>query len=230
MVTLGVLSCLFGTMLALGQSKIKKLLIYSSIAQTGFLISAISINNLDSFSSAFIFLIIYLFTSIFLWNNIVLLYACDITTILSVQKLFDKSIFHFYHFVELFSRNSTAGFFLVLGIFSISGIPFFFGFFNKYSVLSSLIDWNEYFIAFLFIIISTVSVYYYIKTLKVSFFEPKILITTKEKQHSVSITNRPFVTVIYLLNGFLSQLFIFGLLFPEDIYLIAKFLVAESSW
>jgi NADH:ubiquinone oxidoreductase subunit 2 (subunit N) len=60
----GVLSAFVGTFFALSQKRLKKLIIYSSIAQTGFIIAGLSLGTVSSYSAVFFFLIIYLITSI----------------------------------------------------------------------------------------------------------------------------------------------------------------------
>lgn len=64
LLSLGVFSTLLGTFYALSQKRLKKLIIYSSIAQIGFLVSGVAINSLGGNTSVLFFLIIYLITSI----------------------------------------------------------------------------------------------------------------------------------------------------------------------
>jgi len=68
-----ILSVLLGTFFALKQKRIKKLIIFSSIAQVGFLISPFCINTLDGYFSLYFFLIIYIITSILTWGNVVIM-------------------------------------------------------------------------------------------------------------------------------------------------------------
>jgi NADH:ubiquinone oxidoreductase subunit 2 (subunit N) len=60
----GIFSALLGTFFALSQKRLKRLIIYSSIAQIGFVVSGLSLNSLDGFTSVFFFLIIYLMTAL----------------------------------------------------------------------------------------------------------------------------------------------------------------------
>lgn len=59
----GLVSVLMGTFFALSQTRVKRFVLYSSIAQTGFVIIALGISNHDSFFSMYFFLLIYLITS-----------------------------------------------------------------------------------------------------------------------------------------------------------------------
>jgi NADH-quinone oxidoreductase subunit N len=71
----GVLSVFVGTFFALKQKRVKRLVIYSSIAQIGFLVAALCSNSLDGFSAIFFFLIIYIITAILTWSHVNLFYT-----------------------------------------------------------------------------------------------------------------------------------------------------------
>ncbi len=60
----GILSAFIGTFYALSQNRLKKLIIYSSISQVGFLVAGLSTHSLGGYSSVIFFLIIYIITSI----------------------------------------------------------------------------------------------------------------------------------------------------------------------
>jgi len=74
-VVVGVISVYVGTFFALKQKRMKRLVIYSSIAQIGFLIAALSTNSVDGFASIFFFLMVYIITSVLVWNHISLFYS-----------------------------------------------------------------------------------------------------------------------------------------------------------
>jgi len=60
----GISSVFIGTFYALNQKRLKKLIIYSSIAQIGFIAIGLASNTLGGYSAIIFFLIIYLITSI----------------------------------------------------------------------------------------------------------------------------------------------------------------------
>ena len=59
-------SVVIGTFFALNQKRVKRLIIYSSIAQVSFLIAALSSLTINSIVSLYFFLFIYVITSILL--------------------------------------------------------------------------------------------------------------------------------------------------------------------
>merc|ERR1711991_808855 len=73
-IVVSVLSVFFGTFFAIRQKRVKRLIIYSSIAQVGFLIAPFSSISVEGFSYVIFFLMIYLITSILVWGNLVSFY------------------------------------------------------------------------------------------------------------------------------------------------------------
>jgi NADH-quinone oxidoreductase subunit N len=71
----GILSAVVGTFFGLTQKRLKRLIIYSSIAQTGFLVASLSLGNLEGMTSVYFFLIIYLLTSILMWGHVITFYS-----------------------------------------------------------------------------------------------------------------------------------------------------------
>lgn len=59
----GVLSCVVGTVFSFYQKRLKRLIIFSSVAQVGFLVSGLALNSPEGCTSLFIFLVVYLLTS-----------------------------------------------------------------------------------------------------------------------------------------------------------------------
>ena len=167
----GLLSILIGSFFALKQKRFKRLVIYSSISQLGFLISALSYVSLNSLVSIYFFLIIYLITSLLIWNNFALL------------MFFQNNINNFYNkiqqplfisnFSNFFEINKIWGFSNLLIFFSLAGIPPLVGFFSKFLVIFALVDSENIFSSFLLLIISSISVYYYLRMIKIIFFENK---------------------------------------------------------
>jgi proton-translocating NADH-quinone oxidoreductase chain N len=69
-----LLSLIFGTFFAIRQKRVKRLIVFSSIVQVGFMVAALSEYSVDGFVSLYFFLLIYILSSILIWSNVVLLY------------------------------------------------------------------------------------------------------------------------------------------------------------
>ena len=165
----GLLSILVGTFLALKQKRLKKLIIYSSIAQVGFLLSSLSLNTYDGMVYTYFFLIIYILTSILIWGNICLLYSFE-TTYNSFFKKTTVSLFT-SNLSNIFDYNYAWAIIFVIIFFSIAGIPPFVGFLSKIYILLELVYSKLQILSVLILLISSVSIFYYIRIIKIIFFE-----------------------------------------------------------
>ena len=179
----GVLSIFVGTFFAIRQKRVKRLIIYSSIAQVGFLVAALATNTVDGFVAVYFFLFIYILTSILVWGYVTQFYS-------SQQEI---NIFYNKSFTPIFlsnlsnylKTNKIAAFFFVIIFFSVAGIPPLSGFLSKIFILFGLIDSNFWLTSVVIVLIGSVSVFYYIRVIKVLFFETKDL---KVNNQSVQTT------------------------------------------
>ena len=71
---MGVSSIIVGVFFASQQKRIKKFIIYSSISQVGFVVLLLYYMHPDSYAIVFFYLLLYIITSLVLWNCIALLY------------------------------------------------------------------------------------------------------------------------------------------------------------
>jgi NADH-quinone oxidoreductase subunit N len=166
----GILSILVGSFFALRQKGVKRLLIYSSIAQVGFLISALSTYTFNGFVGIFFFLIIYLLTSILVWINFSLLFDFQsrikvFNNVNFITPLYLSSLSSFFFFNRLWPFSN------LLIFFSLAGIPPMVGFFSKTLIIFSLVDNGFLFLSFILLLVSSISVFYYLRVLKNFFFE-----------------------------------------------------------
>jgi proton-translocating NADH-quinone oxidoreductase chain N len=167
----GLLSIFFGSFFAIRQRRVKKFVIYSSIAQIGFLVSALINTNSTSFLSIFFFLIIYIITSILIWSHISLFFNFQNR----VNYFEKKSLTPLFlsTFSNLFLINKVWAISFLIIFFSLSGIPPLSGFLSKILVLYGLIIKKNVLNSFLLLIVSALSVFYYLRVIKIVFFEEK---------------------------------------------------------
>lgn len=171
LIIFGLLSVFVGTFFALGQKRLKRLIVYSSIAQTGFLVLGIGLLNLEGFSYTFLFLGLYIITSILIWGHFVLFHNFSAKT--NSHYSTDLVSLYISTISNLFKDNFLWSLSLVVIFFSIAGIPPLSGFLSKMLIIYNLINYHHVFFAILLVLISSVSVYYYIRIVKVAYFEPK---------------------------------------------------------
>lgn len=170
---IGIYSIFFGLVKLLKQKRIKKLYIYSSISQMGLPLCSLANNTLDSFGAVYFFLIIYLITSLLMWGTLVLINSNQISGNISVDN--DISPVFISLFNSLLKQNALLAFCFLFLFFSLAAIPPFSGFLSKIYIYLILVQNYKYEAAVIILYVSTFGVYYYIKILKIMFFENLIL-------------------------------------------------------
>jgi len=217
---IGVLSVLIGTFFSLRQKKIKKLIIYSSIAQIGFPIAALGSNSFDSYIFVYFFLITYMLTSILVWGNIVTIQNSQ----KSLNNFFNTTSVSLFlsSLSNLFSSNKIWSLSFLFIFFSISGIPPLLGFLSKIFILLSLIEGKQILTAISIVLISVVSVFYYIRIIKIVFFEISSL--QKNNNKFMQITLNSVNNEVLVFSTFLFFLLIL-FFYPTPLLLLSEHLV-----
>lgn len=189
------LSMFIGSLAALQQKKIKRLLAYSSISHVGFILIGFISNLLDSIPFILLYIIIYIIMSINLWTSYLSL---------NINK---KPIKYLTDLSNLFSYNKILAFIIVLNIFSMSGIPPLAGFFSKLFLFITAIKAKYYGLIFFSILVSILSSFYYLRLIKIIFFEKiskKLFIDQISKINSIIlIINTQFLLFFFLYPNFI---------------------------
>jgi NADH-quinone oxidoreductase subunit N len=164
---IAILTMLYGNVLALKQTNIKRLLAYSSIAHAGYIMMGfIQINN-SSEQAVVFYLISYILMQL---GAFVIAGEVEEKTLKAadVQLVNDLETYK-----GLGRTNPGLAVLLSVFLFSLAGIPPFAGFWGKYYIFLSAIQNNFIWVAIIGILLSLVGVYYYIKIiLYMWFYEP----------------------------------------------------------
>lgn len=222
----GSFSIFLGTLFALSQKRLKKLIIYSSIAQTGFLVAGLSTNSLDGFVAVFFFLIIYTITSILAWSHISLFYSfqkkINFFYKKSINSLYVSSLTNFFQFNKLWTFS------LIVIFFSIGGIPPLTGFLSKILILFEVLKSKNILVVIFLIVISALSVFYYIRMIKIISFEPKKLNVYYENCQTIFYNS--FLDNIYLTIALLLIILIVLLFYPTILILFCQYIVLNITF
>ena len=162
------LSLLIGTVVGLAQTRIKRLLAYSTISHVGFLLLALAVNTEDSIEAFLFYLIQYSVTNLNLFL-IVLAFGYSLSQYVALSIRTDIEFID--QFRGLFRYNLPLAMSIAFCLFSIAGIPPLIGFFGKYIVLYSSVHAGYIYISLIAILTSVVSAAYYLRVIKVLFFE-----------------------------------------------------------
>lgn len=229
-------SIIYGTFGAMQTKEIKRFIAYSSMNQMGFIILGVLSFSVHSFASAMFFLIIYVV------SNIGFIVFCIEVSYVKFYKTYMKTDFkkiavtdeikYFSQFGMTFYKPQSMLIMLTLTIFllSMAGIPPLGGFISKYYIISELVQNSHVKLAIFAVISSLFSCFYYIRVIKIAWFESSLTkvfgalaflpkdtyeyifkkrkqFALKESQYTPSYSARIFIfgCVIFLLVIFLME-------------------------
>ena len=198
-------SILLGSVVAIWQSNIKRLIAYSSIAHMGFATLALSTGNKSDIESILIYMIIYIVANIGFFSCLI-----------NIQNRTEKNIDNISDLAGLSVNNPSLAISIALYMFSFAGIPPLAGFFAKYYVFMSLVNEGLILLATFALIASVIGAFYYIRFVKVMFFD--------DVADAKKIT---FSRSLGLIN-ILCFIFIFAFIFVQSITPLAS-LINDAS-
>ncbi len=190
-----LLSLLIGTILGLAQSKLKRLLAYSTISHVGFILLALAINSEQSIEALIFYIIQYTITNlntfliIILFGYIIKNSFRDLIQSIMVEDETgtENDINYISELKGQFFSNPVLSISLTICLFSMAGIPPLIGFFSKQFVLYSAIQNGYYFMSIIAIIVSIISASYYLKIIKIIFTEE--VNTSEDSDKEIKIIN-----------------------------------------
>lgn len=203
-----ILTMLIGSIIALSQTNIKRLLAYSSIASAGYIMVGIASMNDWALKGIIYYLVAYVFMQ---------LGAFIIISILE-QNSVDTNEFknlELNNYKGLAKNNPVLAIFLTIFLFSLAGIPPFAGFWGKYYIFYSAIQANLIWLSIVGIVISVVSVYYYLKLIVYMWF-----MDAENNEYSSEVYRVSPLTNLAVSLSIIGTLF-FGL-FPEVFFNLFK--------
>ena len=170
LVVLSIGSMLLGNLAAIAQTNLKRMLAYSTIAQMGFMLlgmcSGVVNNNTlsaaNAYSSSMFYVVTYVLTTLGTFGLIMLL----------SRQGFEAE--HIDDLKGLARRSPWFAGVMAIFMFSLAGIPPTVGFYAKLSVLQALVSTNVsgyIYLAVLAVLLSLVGAYYYLRLVKVMFFD-----------------------------------------------------------
>ena len=190
-------SLIIGTVVGLAQTKIKRLLAYSTISHIGFILLALAINSEQSIDSFIFYIIQYTITNL---NTFLILLA--IGYIINNQTLFnngsEKDIKYISELKGLFFSNPILSISLTICLLSMAGTPPLLGFFSKQFVLYSAIESGYYFMALSGILVSIISASYYLRIIRI--------LHTEDTELNISLNNETNTTVFLGISNIHSLL------------------------
>ncbi|MEW6514523.1 MAG: NADH-quinone oxidoreductase subunit NuoN [Pseudomonadota bacterium] len=165
---LAMLSIAVGNLVAIAQTNIKRMLAYSAISHMGFLLLALMSGvvgpdkhfALNAYSSAMYYVVAYVIMSLGAFGTVLLLSRAG------------YEAEHLEDFKGLNQRSPWFAAVMMAVMFSMAGVPFFVGFFAKFSVLLAVVDAGYIWVAVFAVMFSLIGAFYYLRIVKFMYFDP----------------------------------------------------------
>lgn len=154
----GLCSICFASIATLYQKRIKRMLAYSTIGHSGFLILGICCSSLYAIKAFNIYAVLYILTTLTLFS------------ILFIANLNTTQRKYLINWTSIFERNICIAISFALILCSLAGIPPLAGFYSKLCILFSLLSNNHVYITIVIACFSSIACFYYIRLVKILFF------------------------------------------------------------
>jgi len=162
LIILSITSMLIGSLGALRQTDLKRLMAYSTINHIGFILMALIPGSEDGITSICIYLIFYITMNLGMFLFILNMQR-DRVSVTSIRDL--SGLYR--------SQPLIAGCLAII-LFSMAGIPPLAGFIGKLIILNIIIDNDLFFLAIIAVLTSVIAAFYYIRLIKSIFFDEPI--------------------------------------------------------
>ena len=156
---LSVISILIGNIIAIAQTNIKRMLAYSTIANIGFILIAISLGKQEAYEASMFYTISYV---------IMTMAAFGVLLLITLNK---KPIELITDLKGLNSQHPWFAFLLLIIMLSLAGIPPLIGFHAKLSIINVLIHGGHIWLSIFVVLMTVIGAYYYLKVIKVIYFD-----------------------------------------------------------
>jgi len=185
---IALLSIFVGSIGGLEQRKLKTLLAYSSVSHTGYLLLSFSTGSPEGMTMMLYYLVIYMISSLCFWS---------IYLFIKPKKsvYFKKHNKELGDLVLLRESNPLLALMLAITLFSIAGIPPIVGFLAKLGVFLEVVKSSAYLIALIGILFSVASTFYYIRVIKILYFEN---ILVGKLYENISTTKALLISLLFL--------------------------------
>jgi NADH-quinone oxidoreductase subunit N len=213
LIILSVLSMAIGNLAAIAQTNLKRMLAYSTISHMGFMLLGIVTGvvggdaryALNAYSSAMFYVISYVLMSAGTFGMILLMARAGF----EAEEIDD--------YKGLNKRSPWFAGIMLMLMFSMAGVPFFIGFFAKFSVLQAVVAAGYMWLAIVAVLFSLIGAFYYLRVVKVMYFDTP----ADEAPISAPLDMRILISVNGLAVAFLG-------IFPQVIMSLCAYALLRS--
>lgn len=192
-----ILSLVVATFNTFKQYKIKRFLIFSSMTHIGYILLGITTGTIEGIQSIIVYFIIYIVSILNIW---------------SIYIYFNNKVKYLSDLSYVYKYNKTLGLSFIITMFSMAGVPPMAGFLAKFYSFFVCIENNFYLLATIGVLLSIICTFYYIRFLKIIYFE-------NNKKYLILNCNLSKTTALVI--SLTSILLFYIFINPSSIFIIA---------
>ena len=158
-----VLSITIANLFAIRQSELKRFMAFSSISQAGYIMLAVIGGSQLGMTSLMYYVLVYIVANM------------AVFTVISTVEQNNNGATQISAYDGLYQTNPKLAFLMTLALFSLAGIPPFAGMFSKFFVFMAAAEQGSfwaYFVVFVALVNTVVSLYYYLLIVKAMYIKP----------------------------------------------------------
>jgi len=194
---LALLSIALGSVVALMQTNIKRMLAYSTISHVGFIMLGFVTGVVTGYGAATFYVLVYVFMSLAAFGIIILLN----------KKGFEADQISDYK--GLSKHSPWFALMMLIVMLSMAGVPPMLGFYSKFFILQQLVSAGFVTIAIIAVVFAVISAYYYLQIIKSMYFEDsekEIVVSAPMDMKLILSINAILILVIGLFPDFWMKL------------------------
>ena len=194
---LAILSIGLGSLVALMQTNIKRLLAYSTISHIGFILLGFITGVVEGYGAAVFYVLAYVLMSLTAFGTIIVL---------------NKQGFEADQIVDFRGLSKHSPWFALIMLFvmlSMAGVPPFIGFYSKLFILQQVISAGYIYLAVAAVVFAVISAYYYLQIIKTMYFddaEKEITVTAPMDMRIILSINGALILVLGLMPSYWMEL------------------------
>ena len=186
---LSIASMLFGSIAAIGQQNLKRLMAYSSISHMGFALAGLAVGTNEGIQSSIIYISIYLMMN--------LAFFCCVFMLKRNDEYFEN----IEDLAGLSKNHPLLSISLLIALFSLAGIPPLAGFFAKFYIFMAVIREEMYALAIIGLLSTVVAAFYYLRLIKTIYFDKAL--EKYDTNHNLGLKFSLLVSTLIILLYFI---------------------------
>ena len=183
---IAVLSIALGSLVALMQSNIKRMLAYSTISHIGFVLLGFVTGVVEGYGAAVFYVLVYILMSLAAFGSIIVLN----------KNGFEADQISDYQ--GLSKHSPWFALIILVVMLSMAGVPPFIGFYSKLFILQQVIAEGYVILAVIAVVFAVISAYYYLQIIKTMYFD--------DADKEIAVSAPLDMRVVLSINGILILL------------------------